>query len=86
MPRKYKVHKITHMCISVDGVLSQFKRKKITFCEHDDGRPMTDAEARQTFMVARYEGKKVLPMSKECSRFDFQTGCKGHILSLMPVE
>lgn len=85
MSKKYKVNRLHHMCISVDGVLAQYKKKKITFCSHDDGRPMTDAEARQTFMLARYEGKKVLPMSEECARFDYQTGCKGHILSLMPL-
>lgn len=74
-----------HMSISVEGVLTQYKRRKINFCNHDDGRPMRDAEARAVFMQAKAEGKRVLPMG-DCPRFDFQTGCKGHIISLMPGE
>ncbi len=86
MRKLASVHKITHMGISVQGVLKNFKRKKITFCSHDDGREMTDAEARAVFLKADYEGKKLLPMSGECYRFDDQKGCLGHILSIMPNE
>lgn len=71
------------MSISVDGVLNQYKTRKITFCNEDDGTPMNPEKAKQIFIMARYEGKKYLPMG-ECYRFCDQTGCKGHIISLNP--
>ena len=80
-----KVSSIKHMCISVDGVLSQYKRKKITFCNNDDGTPMNPTDALNVFKVAKYEGKRVLPMG-DCYRFCYQNGCKGHIKSLMPTD
>ena len=73
------------MSISVDGVLNKYKKKPITFCNEDNGSPMSPIKARQVFMVARYEGKRVLPMG-DCYRFCYQKGCKGHITSLMPNE
>lgn len=86
--RKYNVvSKCVHMSISVDGVLNNYKKsKKVNFCEEDNGMPMNPKKAYQLFELARYEGKKVLPMSKECYRFDYQKGCKGHIKSIMPNE
>lgn len=84
--RRYNKRSLNHMSISVQGVLTQYKKKKITFCDHDDGTRMSDAEARQIFMQAQFEGKRVLPMSNECYRFDHQTGCKGHILALLPTD
>lgn len=87
MKKEYKKHdELHHTSISVEGVLNQFKRKAITFWAEDDGSDMAPAKAKQVFMQARYEGKKVLPMSNECYRFDHQKGCKGHILSLMPTS
>lgn len=80
------VSKITHMSISVDGVLNQYKRRPIKFCSNDDGTQMNPQKARQIFEMARYEGKKVLPMSDKCYRFCFQKGCKGHIKSIKPTE
>jgi hypothetical protein len=74
------------MSINVEGVLNQYKRKKINFCSHEDGTEMSDAEARFIFLKARNEGKRVLPMSEDCYRFCFEKGCKGHIKALMPSE
>jgi hypothetical protein len=85
MKKPRKISSTKHMCISVEGVLNQYKKKKITFCSNDDGSPMSPIKARNIFEVARYEGKRVLPMG-ECYRFDYQTGCKGHIKSLMPTD
>lgn len=86
MKKQYDKRELHHMSISVEGVLNQFKRKAITFCSEDDGSDMAPAKAKQIFMLARYEGKKVLPMGNECYRFDYQKGCKGHITSLMPTK
>jgi len=79
------VKKITHMSINVDGILRQHARtKKINFCDEDDGSPMNPAKAYQLFQKYQYEGKRVVSMSDECYRFDYQKGCKGHIVSLNP--
>lgn len=52
------VSRITHMSISVDGVLNQYKRRPIKFCSNNDGTPMDPKKAKQIFEIARYEGKK----------------------------
>ncbi len=67
-----------HMCVDIVGLLEMHKRKKITIMQHDDGRRMTDSEARNYLYNALSEGKKVLPCSSECDDFDYITGCKGH--------
>lgn len=86
MKKQRVISRKVHMCISVDGVLNKYKRKQINFCIEDDGTPMHPKKARQIFEVARYEGKKVLPMGDDCYRFDYEKGCKGHIKSLMPID
>ena len=74
------------MSISVGGVLAQFTRKKIRFCSEDDGTPMAPEKAKQIFLMAQYEGKRVLPMNADCTRFCYQKGCPGHSLSLKPTD
>ena len=61
------------------------RRKKITIFDHDDGSRCSDKEAREFLNKALADGKRVIPMN-ECYRFDFQKGCPGHIISLMPNE
>lgn len=85
MKRNYIVSSQKHMSINIEGVLTQYKKKKINFCSNDDGTPMSDAEARFEFLKARNEGKRVLPMG-DCYRFCFEKGCKGHIKALMPSQ
>lgn len=67
-----------HLCISIQGILDQHKRKKIKCLVHENGRPMTDPEAREFLAECLAEGKLVLPMSDECEGFSYQTGCPGH--------
>lgn len=73
----------THMCLSVDGALSQLKpNNKKSYANHDDGRTMTNKELHAYLMKARFEGKRVLPIG-DCDNFDDQTGCRGHDITLL---
>lgn len=73
------------MSLNIQGVLNNYKRKKILFFSDDDGNELTDAQARFELNKALNEGKKVLPCG-DCYRFDDQNGCPGHIISLKPNE
>jgi hypothetical protein len=70
-----------HVSVNIQGLLEMHRRRKITMLLHDDGRTMTDAEARQYLYDALSEGKRVLPCSDECDAFDYQNGCPGHIIN-----
>jgi hypothetical protein len=86
MKKHYNKSVKHHMSISVGGVLAQFTRKKIRFCSESDGTPMAPEKAKQIFLMAQYEGKRVLPMNADCTRFCYQKGCPGHALSLKPTD
>lgn len=86
MKKHYNKSSIHHMSINVEGVLTQFKRKKIRFCSENDGTPMAPEKAKQIFLMAQYEGKRVLPMNADCTRFCYQKGCPGHSKSLKPTD
>jgi hypothetical protein len=69
------------MATSIEGLLRNYKGKKITFVEDDNGQVMSDAEARQEIALLQEKGHKLLP-SGECEGFDpFGGGCPGH-----PIE
>lgn len=73
----------THMSLSIEGALRQVpNNNKLSFADNDDGSPMTNRQLRAFLEVARYEGKKLLPMG-DCDNFDDQTGCRGHDVVLL---
>lgn len=68
-----------HVCLSIEGAIRNAKDLKgcITL---DDGRVLnTVAEIREFMRVQLAMGRKVLPIG-DCDNFDYQTGCKGHII------
>lgn len=70
---------IMHMAASIEGMLNFHKRPgslKGVF-KTDEGRPLSDEEARQYLNECLSKGWKVIPMG-ECDNFDYQSGCKGH--------
>jgi hypothetical protein len=72
-----------HMGLSVKGALNQIPNNdKMSFANHDDGRPMTNRQLRAYLRMADFEGKKLLPMG-ECDNFDYQEGCRGHDVVLL---
>ena len=80
--------RLSHMCVSVDGTLHHYKntRKKATPFEDENGKRLTAKQVVAEMLLYKSQGKRVIPMSDECYRFDFQSGCKGHIISLNPSE
>ncbi len=66
------------MSVSIDGLLRNYKRRKINFMEDDNGRPMTDKEARAEIARLQSLGHKLIPTA-DCAGFDpFGGGCPGH--------
>jgi len=67
-----------HMSTNIAGLLRNFKRKKITFFEDENGNPMSDAEARAELAKYQALGYKLIPVNG-CDGFDpFGGGCPGH--------
>jgi len=67
-----------HMCTSIQGLLNNYKRKKITFITDDNGKAMSDKDARKELAELLKKGHKYIP-SSECEGFDpFEHGCPGH--------
>ncbi len=70
-----------HMSVNIEGLLKQYKRKKITFFEDDNGKRLSDSEARAEISRLLSLGHKLIPTSKECEGFDpFGGGCPGHLV------
>jgi hypothetical protein len=70
--------KRVHMSCNIEGLLRNYKRKKINILE-DKGRTLTDKEARIELARLQSLGHKLIPCSDECEGFDpFGGGCPGH--------
>lgn len=67
-----------HMSCNIEGLLRNMKGKKITFMTDDNGKQLTDAEARQEIAKLQAKGHKLIPTG-DCEGFDpFGGGCPGH--------
>lgn len=70
-----------HMAVDIRGILSwspgEFRKIANSFTK-DDGTAPTPDELREFLFDCLSEGKRVLPMSKNCDGFDFVKGCPGH--------
>ena len=70
-----------HMSINLEGLLRNYKRKKINIFDDENGRPVSDKEARIYIQECLSKGWKVIPMGGEniCEGFDyFGKGCPHH--------
>lgn len=68
-----------HMSINIDGLLRNYKGKKINIFTDDNGKELTDKEAREEIARLQALGHKLIPMSNDCEGFDpFGGGCPGH--------
>ena len=71
-----------HLSTSIEGLLRNMKGKNINFMEDENGKMMTDLEARQEIARLQAKGHKLIPSSDDCEGFDpFGGGCPGH-----PIE
>jgi hypothetical protein len=69
----------THMSVNLEGLLRNYKRKKINIMEDDNGQTLTDEEARAEIARLQALGHKLMPTSNNCEGFDpFGGGCPGH--------
>ena len=69
--------------MSLEGILRNYKRKKITFFTNDLGIPASDSEARKYIAECLAKGWRVILMGSDpCPGFDYQKGCPGHITNI----
>jgi hypothetical protein len=70
-----------HMSANIAGMLRNFKGKSMKGLIEDNGRKLSDAEARAYLAECQAKGWKKIPCG-DCEGFDpFENGCPGH-----PVE
>lgn len=66
------------MSTNIEGLLRNMKGRKIMFIEDENGKAMTDKEARKELADLQSKGYKLIP-SSQCEGFDpFGGGCPGH--------
>ena len=69
------------MSTNIEGLLRNMKGKKINFLDDDNGRTLSDKEARAEIAKLQALGHKLIP-SGDCEGFNpFGGGCPGH-----PIE
>ncbi len=69
------------MSINIQGILNNYKGRKITIFSDDNGNAVSDSEARKYLAECLAKGWQKIPMCKdnECPNFDhFGGGCPGH--------
>lgn len=72
-----------HMCLSVNGCLKRLpNNNRPSFAADDNGKTFTNRQLRAELQKAASEGKKMLPLG-DCDNFDFETGCRGHDITLL---
>lgn len=70
-----------HLCVNIRGMLNHYRRKSMAGLITDNGRELSDEEARNYLYDHIEKGHKVLPVCDEddCPDFDyFGGGCPGH--------
>lgn len=75
-----------HMSANIEGMLRNYKGKKMDGLFNDDnGRLLSDKEARKYLHECLAKGWRVIPMGN-CDGFDHQTGCPGHPITKEEYE
>lgn len=70
--------RLVHCCLDIEGGINNAKYLKGSITV--DGRTlMTAKEVKEALRYQLALGRRVLPMG-DCDNFDYQTGCKGHIV------
>jgi hypothetical protein len=70
---------IRHMSANIEGMLRNYKRRSMAGLIIDDnGKELSDREARKYLEECKAKGWKKIPCS-DCEGFDpFENGCPGH--------
>lgn len=70
--------RLIHCCLDIEGGIRN--AKDIKGCITIDRRTlMTTEEVKEALRYQLALGRRVLPMG-DCDNFDYQTGCKGHVV------
>lgn len=69
-----------HMCIDIAGVLRWPDKDLGKLFTDDDGSHKPGRYVRDWLKLQLAQGKRVLPMSKDCVGFDYQKGCPSHVI------
>ena len=65
-----------HLCQSIRGALKHWDKKTWAMIAKDNN--MTPERLKEKFRIMEFEGKKVIPIHKECEGFSYETGCPRH--------
>jgi hypothetical protein len=66
------------MSANIEGMLRNYKGRSMKgLIDDENGKEMSDAEARKFLAEAKAKGWRVIPCG-DCEGFDYQTGCPGH--------
>lgn len=67
-----------HISCNIEGLLRNYKNKKINFLEDENGVVLSDLDARKELAEFQKKGYKLIPRD-DCEGFDpFGNGCPGH--------
>ena len=67
-----------HLCLDIEGGI--INAKELRGCINVDGKTLNTVKEVRDFLKGQLAmGRRVLPYG-ECDNFDYQTGCKGHII------
>lgn len=73
-----------HMGTNIAGLLRNMRGRKINFISDDNGRMMSDKEARANLALLQAKGHRLIG-SGDCDGFDpFGGGCPGHDADYVP--
>ncbi len=69
---------IRHLSTNIEGMLRNYKGRKINWLDGPNGKPLSDKQARAAIAQLQALGHKLIP-SADCEGFDpFGGGCPGH--------
>ena len=63
--------------MSVRGALRKPDKEIKGILLHNDGRPMSASEVRETLFDELSKGHEKIPIG-DCDNFDYKNGCQGH--------
>ena len=67
-----------HLCLCIEGGI--INAKELRGCIKVEGRTLNTVKEVRDFLKGQLAmGRRFLPYG-ECDNFDYQTGCKGHII------
>lgn len=71
-----------HLSIDIQGILNNYRNKKINFIQDDNGKMLGDKAARVELTFLLSKGHKLISCSNDCIGFDpFGGGCPGHAIN-----